>query len=120
VTGRAVLVAWALVLGLGVLRPGVAEAGKSHTQYSGVVNLNEGSKEELDRLPGVGTKAAERVLAYRQKQPFKRIEELVRVKGFGKKKFEKLKPFLAVNGPTTLQVEKGSGSDTPKKKKSRH
>ncbi len=116
---RAVLMAWAMVLGLAVLGPGVAEAGKSHTQYSGVVNLNEGSKEELDRLPGVGMKAAERVLAYRQKQPFKRIEELVRVKGFGKKKFEKLKPFLTTTGPTTLQVEKGSGSDAPKRK-SRH
>lgn len=119
-TGRAVLVTWAMVLGLGVLGPGVAEAGKSHTQYSGVVNINEGSKEDLDRLPGVGAKAAERVLAYRQKQPFQRIEELVRVKGFGKKKFEKLKPFLTINGPTTLKAEKASSSDTPKKKKSRH
>jgi competence protein ComEA len=120
VSRRAVLVAWALVLGLGVFRPGVAEAGKSHTQYSGVVNLNQGSKEELDELPGVGMKAAERVLAYRQKTPFQRIEELVRVKGFGKKKFEKLKPFLTTTGPTTLKVEKGSGSDAPRKKKSRH
>jgi competence protein ComEA len=120
VSQRAVVGAWVLGLGLLVLGPTVAEAGKSHTQYSGVVNLNEGSQEELDRLPGVGGKAAERVLAYRQKQPFKRIEELVRVKGFGKKKFEKLKPFLAVNGPTTLKEEKASGSDAPRKKKSRH
>lgn len=119
-SGRGVLVAWVMVLGLGVLGPGVAEAGRSHTQYSGVVNLNEGSEEELDRLPGVGAKAAERVLAYRQKQPFKRIEELVRVKGFGKKKFEKLKPFLTITGPTTLKEEKASGSGAPKKKKSRH
>jgi competence protein ComEA len=117
VSRRALLVAWAMVLGLGVLGPGVAEAGRSHTQYTGVVNLNEASQEELDRLPGVGGKAAERILAHRQKQPFQRIEELVRVKGFGKKKFEKLKPFLTITGPSTLKAEKGSGSDSPKKKK---
>jgi competence protein ComEA len=112
--------AWAMVLGLVLLRPGVAEARRSITQYTGVVNLNEASQEELDRLPGVGGKAAERILAHRQKQPFQRIEELVRVKGFGKKTFEKLKPFLTTTGPTTLKVEKASGSGAPRKRKSKH
>ena len=120
-SGRAVLMAWAMVLGLVVLGRGVAQAGKSHTQYSGVVNLNEGSKEQLDQLPGVGAKAAERIIAQRQQHPFQRIEELVRVKGFGKKKFQKLQPFLTITGPTTLKVERPGGSDAPKKrKKSRH
>jgi hypothetical protein len=47
-----------------------------------------------------------RIIAYRQKTPFQRAEELVKVKGFGKKKFDKLKPFLAVSGATSLKVEK--------------
>ncbi|WP_224361495.1 ComEA family DNA-binding protein [Hyalangium versicolor] len=119
-SGRAVLVAWAMVLGLMLLGPGVAEAAKGRTQYTGVVNLNEATRDELDRLPGVGAKAADRVLEHRQKRPFQRIEELVRVKGFGKKKFKKLEPYLTLKGPTTLKVEKGGGSDAPKKKKSKH
>lgn len=116
---RAVLVTWAMVLGLVVLGPGVAEAGRSRTQtqYTGVVNLNEATPDELDRLPGVGKKAVDRILAHRQKRPFKRVEELVRVKGFGKKKFQKLKPYLTLTGATTLQAEKRSASDSPAKPK---
>jgi competence protein ComEA len=117
VSGRSVLMAWAMVLGLVLLGPGVAEAGRGITQYTGVVNLNEASAEELDRLPGVGRKAAERILTHRQKKPFQRIEELVRVKGFRKKKFEKLKPYLTLTGPTTLHVEKSSPSDKRKRPK---
>jgi competence protein ComEA len=109
--------AWAMVLGLGVLGPGVAEAGQSRTQYTGVVNLNEATREELDQLPGVGRKAAERILTHRDKKPFQRIEELVRVKGFRKKTFEKLKPYLTLTGPTTLKADKGSAPGKPKKPK---
>ena len=76
---------------------------------SGVVNLNTATASQLDELPGVGEAAVKRILEHRQKAPFKRIEELVKVKGFGKKKFEKLKPHLAVTGPTTITVE-GSGA----------
>ncbi len=105
-SARAVLTAWVMGLGLVLLAPGVAEAGRGRTQYTGVVNLNEASAEELDRLPGVGRKAVERILTHRGKKPFQRIEELVRVKGFRKKKFEKLKPYLTLTGPTTLQKSK--------------
>ena len=72
-------------------------------EWTGVVNLNAATPEQLDALPGVGARAAEKIIAYRAKRPFARVEELVRVKGFGKKKFLKLKPLLSVAGPTTLQ-----------------
>jgi competence protein ComEA len=117
VSTRAVLVAWVMGLGLMLLGPGVAEAARSRTQYTGVVNLNDASTEELDRLPGVGMKAAERILEHRKKKPFQRIEELVRVKGFGKKKFLKLKPYLTITGPTTLKAERSSSSEEPRKSK---
>jgi competence protein ComEA len=108
-------------LGLVLVGPGVAEAGRSRMQYTGVVNLNEATDAELDRLPGVGKKAVDRILAHREKRPFQRVEELVRVKGFGKKKFQKLTPFLTLKGPSTLKEEKPGGSDKPKKpKKPKH
>ncbi len=78
-------------------------------KVNGVVNLNQASATQLDLLPGVGEKAARKIIAYREKTPFKRIEELVKVKGFGKKKFEKLKGHLAVSGQSTLVAEKTSG-----------
>jgi competence protein ComEA len=117
VSGRAVLVSWVMVLGLVLLGPGVAEARRNRTQYTGVVNLNEATESELDRLPGVGLKAVQRIIAHREKRPFQRIEELVRVKGFGKKKFQKLKPYLTLTGPTTLKAEPASAPDAPKKSK---
>lgn len=97
----------AAVLGLMPL-PSSAEAAsaKTRTQYTGVVNLNEATVAQLDLLPGVGAKAAQRIITWREKRAFKRIEELVRVKGFGKKQFLKLKPYLTLQGATTLKVEK--------------
>lgn len=96
--------AWVGLLGLLLMAP-EAEAARTHTRYTGVVNLNEATVAELDLLPGVGAKAAQRVVELRQKRRFQRVEELVRVKGFGRKKFLKLKPLLSVTGPTTLKVE---------------
>jgi competence protein ComEA len=91
----------------------VAEAAGKRLQYTGVVNLNQATAAELDVLPGVGEKAALRIIAWREKRPFRRVEELVRVKGFGRKTFLKLKPLLAVVGPTTLKAERVAGRGEP-------
>lgn len=79
---------------------------KTHRVMSGTLNLNSATAAQLDQLPGVGEKAAARIIEYRKKTPFTRPEELVKVKGFGKKKFEKLKSHLTVSGNTTLTVRK--------------
>ena len=95
----------ALVAVLGAADAGAAGA-KWRTRYTGQVNLNEATVAQLDLLPGVGPKAAQRILAWRQKRAFKRVEELVRVKGFGKKRFLQLKPYLTLQGATTLKAER--------------
>jgi competence protein ComEA len=106
----------AVVLGLLLLGSAeAASAAKTRTQYAGVVNLNEASVAQLSLLPGVGEGAAKRIIAHREKRPFKRVEELVRVKGFGKKKFLKLKRHLTLQGPTTLRVEKVAAEEEEKK-----
>ena len=60
----------------------------------------------------MGEKAAKEIIAYRQKQPFGRIEELVKVKGFGKKRYEKVRPFLATYGQNTLRAVPVGGAPT--------
>lgn len=101
---------WVLVMGLLVVGfTGEAQAAarkKSTKAVEGVANLNTATVSQLDLLPGVGEKAAKRIVEYRTKTAFVRTEDLVKVKGFGKKKFEKLKPHLSVSGPTTLKAAK--------------
>lgn len=70
---------------------------------SGVVNVNTASADELQYLPRVGPALAGRILEFREANgPFEAVEELVAVRGIGETSLEKLKPFVAVNGKTTL------------------
>ncbi len=98
------MVVVAAVLAVGAGNAEAAGPRKPAKQVAGVVNLNQATAQQLDLLPGVGAKAAQRIMDYRRKTPFARPEELVKVKGFGKKKFDKLKVHLAVAGPTTLKL----------------
>jgi len=62
-----------------------------------VVNINTASAAELDGLPGIGAKTAALIVEYRQKNgPFKKIEELMNVRGVGEKSFLKLKDQISV------------------------
>jgi len=72
-------------------------ASKAAPAPTAPVNLNTATQAQLESLPGVGAKAAQRVLDYRkQNGNFKKIEDLMNVKGFGEKTFLKLKPMLTV------------------------
>jgi competence protein ComEA len=90
--------------------PAVAE-GEAPASHK-TVNLNQATSAELARLPRVGTKLADRIVAHRSEHgPFRRVEDLMQVKGVGEKFFTALKPYLAVSGPTTL-AEKVSSKGT--------
>jgi competence protein ComEA len=70
-----------------------------------IVNINTASATELATLPGIGAKTAARIIEYRQKNgPFKKVEELMNVRGIGEKNFLKLKPQLAI-GPAKADHE---------------
>ncbi|MFM7475544.1 MAG: DUF655 domain-containing protein, partial [Microcystis aeruginosa] len=56
-----------------------------------LINLNTATKEELDTLPGISGKLAEKIIAARQEKPFTSLEDLDRVSGIGKRKINKLK-----------------------------
>jgi competence protein ComEA len=65
-----------------------------------LINLNTATAAQLESLPGIGARTAERIIEHRQKNgSFKKIEELMNVRGVGEKSFLKLKPLITVTPP---------------------
>ena len=60
------------------------------------INISTASEKELDALPGIGPAIAKRIVEHRNSQPFTNIEDIMQVKGIGKKKFDKFKELITV------------------------
>jgi competence protein ComEA len=82
---------------------GAFAAPQNEATPSGVVNINTADAGQLSMLPRVGLKAAQRIVDYRNANgPFQKTTDLMQVKGFGDKSFERLSAYIAVDGKTTL------------------
>lgn len=62
------------------------------------IDLNRATVAELMRLPGVGLRKAQAIVARRQKAPFRAPEEVMQVKGCGRLWFQKVKGNLVASG----------------------
>jgi competence ComEA-like helix-hairpin-helix protein len=61
------------------------------------VDLNRATRRDLMSLPGVGEVIADRILLYREEHgAFAGVNDLLKVKGIGKKKLEHIAPFCFV------------------------
>jgi competence protein ComEA len=61
------------------------------------VNLNTATVAQFEKLPGIGASTAQRIVEYRQKNGnFKKVEELMNVRGIGEKSFLKIKSMITV------------------------
>lgn len=58
------------------------------------INPNTATREELDRLPGIGPVLADAILKARQNSPFTRAEDLTRVPGLKGKTLDRIRPYL--------------------------
>ncbi len=70
---------------------------------TGVVNINTADAAQLSLLPRVGAKAAQRIVDYRaQHGRFAKPTDIMQVKGFGDKSYERLSSYITIDGQSTL------------------
>ena len=73
----------------------------------GKIDINTATESELSELPGIGNGIAKRIIEYREEHNgFKRIDEVIMVKGIGIKKYEKIKELVIIR---SINAEAGSG-----------
>lgn len=64
------------------------------------IDINTASVVELQKLPRIGEKVAQRIVDFRKENgKFKKIEEIMKVKGIGEKIFGGMKDFITVGKP---------------------
>lgn len=100
------MTATALLAILLVVQPGLraspasaqqVEAEKGKRTSVPTVDINRASEEDFAKLPGVGPELARRIVAFREKHgPFRRVEDLLVIRGIGHKKWRKIRPYLRV------------------------
>lgn len=91
-----------------VTRP-VTQGPSDAAPAEGVVNVNTASAEELVRVPGIGPARADAVLRLRERAGgrFRHIDDLLRVRGIGRVTLRRMRPYLTLDGPTTLDARPG-------------
>lgn len=80
-------------------KPPAAAAPTKKLDAAEQIDVNTAIAAELQRLPGIGPKLAERIIDARTARPFASADDLRRVGGIGAKTLEKLRPHLRFSGP---------------------
>jgi competence protein ComEA len=76
------------------------------------IDLNRASAMELMRLPGVGEKRAQAIVALRSKSPFRKPEDVLAVKGLGPTWFARVKGLVTVGAAA---AGPGQGAGQPRR-----
>ncbi|MEJ2366979.1 MAG: helix-hairpin-helix domain-containing protein [Acidobacteriota bacterium] len=70
-----------------------AKSSQNHAK----VHLNKATEKDLETLPRIGPKVAQRIIKYRESHKgFKSVDELRNVRGIGQKTMAKLRPLVTL------------------------
>ncbi len=88
----------ALLLGIVCWAAVLVAGGQGRKQPPATtLDLNTATVEQLQQLPGIGPTTAKTIVRFREKSgPFRRVEELLVIRGITKAKLEKLRPYVTV------------------------
>jgi comEA protein len=90
-------IALAVVLFISVSNLSFAQNQTQNRAAQAKININTASLAELQTLPRIGPKVAQRIIDYRtQNGPFKKVEDLMKVRGIGEKVFNQIKDLITV------------------------
>jgi competence protein ComEA len=80
------------------------------------ININTATSEQLQEVPGIGPATAEKILQMRKSYgAFKSVDDLLSIKGIGKKRLDKMRKYLTV-GKAVAPPKAGSATAAPAKK----
>jgi competence protein ComEA len=75
------------------------------------VDLNAATLKELEELPGIGPVMAQRIIDTRQKSGrFRRVEDLLAIRGISQKKMEALRPYVTIGSPPNAPAPQKNNS----------
>jgi len=80
-----------------VAKANSSSSKSSKSRFTGVININRGTKAEFDSLTGIGPVIASRIINYRNTNgPFLTLDDLLKVSGIGSKTLERIRPRLSL------------------------
>lgn len=91
---------------------GSQSQARSSLMESTRIELNSATKSELTRIPGIGPARAKSIIRLREKRPFRRKQEIMRVRGIGHKMYKRIKDLIYVDR-TGQRRTRGLSKDCP-------
>jgi competence ComEA-like helix-hairpin-helix protein len=83
------------------------------------VNINTANSEQLQTVPGIGPATAEKILQMRKSYgAFKNVDDLLAIRGIGKKRLEKMRKYLTVGHAGSAKPQKPADPSAPEDPKS--
>jgi len=100
-----------MLLLLGLALPPLAVAQEKKETSPKLLDLNTATVEQLEELPEIGPTTAKAIVRFREKSgPFRRVEDLLAVRGITKRRLEKIRPLVTVMPPAKPEQPSASTS----------
>lgn len=113
VPSRAVFLSWLLASAFLVTEDTYAATKKPPVQP---ININAATSEQLQLVPGIGPATADKILQMRKSYgPFKSVDDLLAIRGIGKKRLDKMRKYLIAGRPATASKPSAASKPTGNK-----